>query len=38
MKLHLLYLYQSWLILLYFKDVQSVLQIPPATVTQIAQV
>ena len=38
MKLCLLYLYQNWLMLLQFKPVQSVLQIPSDTVTQITQV
>ena len=33
MKLDLLYLYQNWLILLHFKHVSSVLQIPSDTVT-----
>ena len=38
MKLYLLCLYPNWLIMLHFKPVLSVLQIPSDTVTQITEV
>ena len=38
MELYLLQLYQNVLILLHFKPLQSMLQIPPDAVTQISQV